>query len=110
MTSDPLSRVHLLCFRFAFGLGPVRQYHDGFAEQVAKWPTNPLDVFIKELQGRAPGAVIGDFGCGMAALAAALPQHRVHSFDLVAANEHVTACDIAHVRLRAPRRLSPTAR
>ena len=85
----------------------VPQYHDGFAEQVAKWPTNPLDVFIKELQGRAPGAVIGDFGCGMAALAAALPQHRVHSFDLVAANKHVTACDIAHVR--APVRASVTA-
>ena len=37
-------------------------------------------------------------GCGDAELAASVPQ-RVHSFDLVAANPRVTACDIAHLPL-----------
>uniref|UniRef100_A0A7R9UKT9 Ribosomal RNA-processing protein 8 n=1 Tax=Diacronema lutheri TaxID=2081491 RepID=A0A7R9UKT9_DIALT len=45
------------------------------------------------------GTVLGDFGCGDAQLAASVP-HRVHSFDLVAANERVVACDIAAVPLR----------
>ena len=33
-----------------------------------------------------------------AKIAASVP-NRVHSFDLVAANERITACDIAHVPL-----------
>ncbi len=51
---------------------------------------------------------IGDFGCGEARLAATLrsdkslkAQHRIHSFDLVAANSLITACDIAKVPLNA---------
>ncbi len=42
--------------------------------------------------------MIGDFGCGEAKLATALAdRHTVHSFDYVAANEDVIACDMAHV-------------
>jgi ribosomal RNA-processing protein 8 len=37
-------------------------------------------------------------GCGEARLAASLP-NTTHSFDLIAANSTVTACDIAHVPL-----------
>lgn len=43
--------------------------------------------------------IIADFGCGDAKLARAFPEIRVHSFDLVAVNEHVTACDMAHTNL-----------
>ena len=42
--------------------------------------------------------VVADFGCGEAAIAAAAPQ-KVHSFDLAAVNEHVTACDMSNVPL-----------
>lgn len=42
--------------------------------------------------------MIADFGCGEAGLAKSVKQ-TVHSFDLVAANELVTACDMAHVPL-----------
>jgi len=43
---------------------------------------------------------IGDFGCGEAKLAEALSdRHTVHSFDHVAINENVIACDMAHVPL-----------
>ena len=45
-------------------------------------------------------SVIADFGCGEAKLAASLPAYTVHSFDLKAANDRVTVCDIAHVPLR----------
>lgn len=49
----------------------------------------------------SPGhPVIADFGCGEARLAKALPSHTVHSFDLVAINPLVTACDMAHTPLK----------
>ena len=42
--------------------------------------------------------VIADFGCGEARLAQSV-LHTVHSFDLVACNSYVTACNMAHVPL-----------
>ncbi|KAJ8931777.1 hypothetical protein NQ314_015309 [Rhamnusium bicolor] len=41
---------------------------------------------------------IADFGCGDAKLAKSVPQ-KVHSFDLVAVNDSVIACDMAKVPL-----------
>ena len=47
------------------------------------------------------GTRIADFGCGEAKLARKLgKRHKVHSFDLVAANELITACDISNVPLK----------
>ncbi|GAB0489337.1 hypothetical protein MMPV_000555 [Pyropia vietnamensis] len=95
-------------------------YHAGFAAQAATWPANPLDAIIRWLRGpgREAGAV-ADFGCGDARLAAEVassPGKRgkyskggarkgggadcslgrvVHSFDLVATNDRVTACNMA---------------
>lgn len=43
--------------------------------------------------------MIADFGCGDARLASSLP-NTVHSFDLVALNDKVTACDMAHTPLK----------
>ncbi len=42
--------------------------------------------------------MIADFGCGEAQIANTIP-NKVHSFDLVAANDKVTACDMASVPL-----------
>ncbi|KAI8319609.1 hypothetical protein GQ54DRAFT_265009, partial [Martensiomyces pterosporus] len=76
------------------------EYHQGFTSQVEKWPVNPVDVFIKYLQSK-PRAVVADMGCGEAKLAATVgEQHTVHSFDLVAHNEYITPCNIAHVPLK----------
>jgi SAM-dependent methyltransferase len=72
-------------------------YHSGYRKQVGGWPENPLDRIIAEVQ-RTPAAVVGDFGCGEARLAASVP-NKVHSFDLVAANSSVVACDISRVPL-----------
>ena len=44
--------------------------------------------------------VVGDFGCGEALIAQAVgDRHRVHSFDHVAINPSVVACDISAVPL-----------
>merc|ERR1711968_132087 len=47
-------------------------YHEGFRAQAAKWPRNPLDDIIAWLKEFPKEAVIGDFGCGEARLAATL--------------------------------------
>lgn len=75
------------------------QYHAGYESQVALWPENPLDTIIGQLKKEKPGLEIADFGCGTAKLAASLPKHKVSSFDLVAANSRVIACNMAHVNI-----------
>jgi len=73
-------------------------YHKGFGAQVDKWPCHPLDNVIKYISSLPDHYVIADMGCGKARLAASVP-HEVHSFDLVAHNKMVTACDMANVPL-----------
>ena len=73
-------------------------YHQGFATQVSKWPVNPLERVIDYVKSLPSSLVIADFGCGEARLAQSV-RNRVHSFDLVAHNKYVTACDMAHVPL-----------
>lgn len=73
-------------------------YHDGYSQQISRWPNNPLDAIITFIQKKPASWVIGDFGCGDARLARSV-KNKVHSFDLVACNDRVTIADIAHVPL-----------
>eukprot|EP01095_Lingulamoeba_sp_RSL-Kostka_P000849 TRINITY_DN1111_c0_g1_i1.p1 TRINITY_DN1111_c0_g1~~TRINITY_DN1111_c0_g1_i1.p1 ORF type:complete len:404 (-),score=101.95 TRINITY_DN1111_c0_g1_i1:48-1259(-) len=84
-------------------------YHEGFSSQVEKWPVNPVDIFIKFLKKQLTQLPerhlnIGDFGCGEAIIAKALDNsnlenYTIHSFDLVAVNKYITACDVKNVPL-----------
>ncbi|KAJ1965678.1 25S rRNA (adenine645-N1)-methyltransferase [Dispira parvispora] len=73
-------------------------YHRGFRSQVESWPVNPVDVLIDYIRQQPQSTVVADMGCGEAKIAQSVTQ-RIHSFDLVAANDHITACDIAHTPL-----------
>ncbi|XP_073415921.1 ribosomal RNA-processing protein 8 [Dendrobates tinctorius] len=73
-------------------------YHSGFSQQVQRWPVNPITEIIKYIKHRPSSLVVADFGCGDALLARSV-RNRVHSFDLVALNEHVTVCNMAKVPL-----------
>lgn len=76
-------------------------YHTMYRQLRESWPVVPYKEEIRWLRedGR-DRSVVGDFGCGEALLAAAVSDlHEVHSFDHVAVNESVIACDIAHVPL-----------
>lgn len=42
--------------------------------QVASWPLQPQDAAITWVKGLPKGAVVADFGCGDARLAASVPQ------------------------------------
>lgn len=74
------------------------QYHAGFRSQVDTWPTNPVDVLIDQLRVKPANTIIADLGCGDAKIAHVLTKYKILSFDLVAKNEKVVACDIAKVR------------
>ncbi|KAF7397847.1 hypothetical protein HZH68_009069 [Vespula germanica] len=73
-------------------------YHDGYKQQVAQWPLNPLDVIIASIKNMPNDYIIADFGCGEAMLAASI-QQKTHSFDLISVNERVEACDMSHTPL-----------
>ncbi|XP_015598709.1 ribosomal RNA-processing protein 8 [Cephus cinctus] len=75
-----------------------KAYHEGYKKQVEQWPLNPLDLIIDSIKKMSKDFVIADFGCGEARLAKSVPQE-VHSFDLVAINDNVKACDMAHTPL-----------
>lgn len=75
-----------------------QSYHEGFQLQASQWPLDPLDLIIADIKKLPNTSVIADLGCGEARLAGSVP-NRVHSFDLVAVNERVVACDIAKLPL-----------
>jgi hypothetical protein len=74
-------------------------YHTEYRELRKSWPIIPFEEEIRWLEKRE-GLVVGDFGCGEAQIAARVSErHKVHSFDHVAINPSVVACDVAGVPL-----------
>jgi ribosomal RNA-processing protein 8 len=77
-----------------------KAYHDGFRNQISKWPINPLDEIIDYVRKRPVTLVIADFGCGEARLAQSV-KNQVHSFDFLAVNDRVVQCDMKSVPLES---------
>ncbi|CAF2614147.1 unnamed protein product [Rotaria sp. Silwood2] len=77
-------------------------YHQGYSTSMSQWPDQPLDEIIAYIRKRSSNLVIVDMGCGDARLAGTLKSTHpnIHSFDLVALNEYVQVCDIAHTPLK----------
>jgi Hypothetical methyltransferase/Probable Zinc-ribbon domain/SNF2-related domain/Helicase conserved C-terminal domain len=74
-------------------------YHTMYQQLRESWPVVPFKEEIRWLSER-DGFVVGDFGCGEALIATAVAsRHTVHSFDHIAIDTRVIACDIAHVPL-----------
>ncbi|KAL4704718.1 hypothetical protein ACJJTC_011502 [Scirpophaga incertulas] len=73
-------------------------YHQGYQQQLKKWPINPLELIIKRISKMPKNYMIADMGCGEAALGRRVAQS-VRSFDLVATNPSVEVCDIARTPL-----------
>lgn len=77
-------------------------YHTLYKKLRECWPIVPFQEEINWLSERERvDLAVGDFGCGEALIAAAVgaERHKVHSFDHVAINDKVVACDMAHVPL-----------
>ncbi|CAI2378136.1 unnamed protein product [Moneuplotes crassus] len=84
--------------------GCFQDYHDGFKNQVKKWPKNPVDIFITELKKeKYSSKVIADLGCGEGNLELEIKKHdpnrEIYSYDIGKINEHVIQADIAHLPL-----------
>ena len=69
-------------------------YHTLYREARETWTEIPYKVFAEQLNKR-PDWIIGDFGCGEAELSK-LIRNKVYSFDHVAINPSVIACDMAN--------------
>lgn len=76
-------------------------YHTMYQELREHWDVVPFQEEIRWLKKREGQDLdIGDFGCGEALIGAAVGElYRVHSFDHVAVNDTVQACDIRDVPL-----------
>ena len=83
--------------KFCENPGDWEIYHATYREERKDWPIIPYEEAIKWLVKR-PLWVVGDFGCGEALLAKEL-KNQVHSFDHIAINDNVFACDMAQVPL-----------
>ena len=73
-------------------------YHTLYREARKNWSEIPYEKIANSLEKR-PDWIIGDFGCGEAKLAECLP-NKIYSFDHIAINEDVIACDIADTPLK----------
>ena len=73
-------------------------YHTLYREARRTWTEIPYEKIANSLQKR-PDWVIGDFGCGEANLSKYL-QNQIYSFDHIAINEDIIACDMAHTPLK----------
>ena len=70
-----------------------------YQEARKSWTVIPFEEMITWLKNRQ-GYEVGDFGCGEALLAKEVGhRHNVHSFDHIAINDSVTACDISRTPL-----------
>ncbi len=76
-------------------------YHTLYRQLRESWPVVPYKEEIRWLaEPERDGYVVGDFGCGEAFIAAEVgDRHTIHSFDHVAIDQRVIACDISHVPL-----------
>lgn len=75
------------------------QYHTLYKESRKDWAIVPYEEMIRWCQQES-SYIIGDFGCGEAKLAEAISdRHTVYSFDHIAINNNVIACDMSHVPL-----------
>jgi len=72
-------------------------YHTLYRKAREDWAEVPFEKFIEWLKDR-PHLVVGDFGCGEADIAKSV-SNQVYSFDHIAVNEKVKACDMAHTEL-----------
>jgi ribosomal RNA-processing protein 8 len=74
-------------------------YHQGFRDQVEKWPTDPVNDVISFLSTRPLLKTIADFGCGEAKIGRSdkLRDKTILNFDLISKEVEgvkITACDI----------------
>jgi len=74
------------------------QYHTEYRKAREEWSEIPFEIFSERINKASDLLVVGDFGCGEALLSKKV-RNKVYSFDHVAIDETVIACDISKIDL-----------
>ena len=76
------------------------EYHRQYREARKGWSIIPYEEIIERIKQLSRRVLqIADFGCGEAKIMEAFGSERVYSFDHVAINDKVTACDMKNTGL-----------
>lgn len=72
-------------------------YHKARRESMKTWAEIPYEYIASKIKNK--NRVVADFGCGENLMKNCIPHNKVYSFDHVAIDESVIACDMAHTPL-----------
>lgn len=73
------------------------EYHKARRESMKDWNEIPYEYIATKIKNR--NRVVADFGCGENLMKTFIPNNKVYSFDHVAIDDSVIACDMAHTPL-----------
>lgn len=73
------------------------EYHKARRESMKTWAEIPYEYISSKIKNKS--RIVADFGCGENLMKNCIPYNKVYSFDHVAIDESVIACDMAHTPL-----------
>lgn len=73
------------------------KYHEARHESMKTWNEIPYEYIASKIKNK--NRVVADFGCGENLMKTFIPNNKVYSFDHVAIDDTVIACDMAHTPL-----------
>lgn len=73
------------------------EYHKARRESMSTWEEIPYEYIAKKIKNK--NRIVADFGCGENLMKTFIPNNKVYSFDHVAIDDSVIACDMAHTPL-----------
>lgn len=73
------------------------EYHRARHESMRTWQEIPYEYIASKIKNK--NRVVADFGCGENLMRNFIPNNKVYSFDHVAIDDTVIACDMAHTPL-----------
>lgn len=73
------------------------EYHRLRRETMKEWEEIPYEYIATKIKNKRQ--IVGDFGCGDNQMKIHIPNNKVYSFDHIACDDTVIACDMAHTPL-----------
>lgn len=73
------------------------EYHKARHESMKTWNEIPFEYIASKIKNK--NRIVADFGCGENLMKDLIPQNKVYSFDHVAIDNSVIACDMTHTPL-----------
>lgn len=73
------------------------EYHRARHESMQTWNEIPYEYIASKIKNK--NRVVADFGCGENLMKTFIPNNKVYSFDHIAIDDTVIACDMAHTPL-----------